>query len=48
MESELTTIEQSHLRQCVICMDVMRVCLRAPTFGAVLREMKKNRAGESQ
>jgi hypothetical protein len=41
METELNALEQSHIRECATCMNTMRLCLRAPTFGAVLRELNK-------
>ena len=41
-ESELSPLEEFHIRACETCMDTMRLCLRAPTFGAVLRELNKS------
>jgi hypothetical protein len=41
LESDLHPFEHAHMKGCEVCMDTMRLCLRAPTFGAVLRELAR-------
>jgi hypothetical protein len=40
-QTELTLSEETHISECQQCLQVVQLCLRSPTFGKVLRELKR-------